>query len=250
MAVEKVAENLWFAHNRNTNWVLYADGSGVTLVDGGYPGERALVEESIRFIGREPHEVKGILLTHAHIDHLGGLPWLVEQHGVPVYTSEREAAHARREFLEQASPKTLLKRSYQRGWRTWLAQILPLVVGRLNTKLPTAQAFPKEGPLDLPGSPQPILTFGHTSGHVGYYFRGQRALVTGDALVTGHGTSSVQGPQLLPDDFHEDVNETAETLKRYLEVDADLILPGHGPALRMPIAEAVNVALKRSFGQP
>src|SRR5689334_14566366 len=99
MPVEQVADNLWFAHNRNTNWVLYADDSGVTLVDGGYPGERSLVEDSIRQIGREPKDVRAILLTHAHIDHLGGLPWLVEQYGVPVYTSEREAAHARREFL-------------------------------------------------------------------------------------------------------------------------------------------------------
>ncbi|MBT0769419.1 MBL fold metallo-hydrolase [Kineosporia sp. J2-2] len=242
MPVEEVAENLWFAHHRNTNWVLYGDDTGVTLIDGGYPGERDLVEQSIRAIGRRPQDVRGILITHAHLDHLGGLPWLAERHGVPVYTSEREAAHARREFLEQISLKQVLSHLHHRPWRTWLRQVAPLFVGKMDTSLPTAQAFPHDGPLDLPGSPVPVAAEGHTSGHVGYHFPALGALVTGDALVTAHGTSRLQGPQLLHTDFQEDLAQAARSLDGFVRTGAVLILPGHGPALRMPIAEAVAAA--------
>ncbi|YCK38055.1 MBL fold metallo-hydrolase [Actinomadura sp. ATCC 39365] len=57
----------------DVNWVLLREGDDLTLIDGGWPGDVAAVEDFIRSIGRRPEDVRAILLTHAHIDHLGAV---------------------------------------------------------------------------------------------------------------------------------------------------------------------------------
>jgi hypothetical protein len=62
-------------------------------------------------------------------------------------------------------------------------------------------------------------------------------VITGDGLVTGHPASRVQGPQVLAAMFnHGDVVAALDPLE---PLAADLLLPGHGPVTRMPIADAV-----------
>ena len=52
------------------NWVILREGSDLTLIDGGYPGQASTVVSSIREIGAQPEDIRGALLTHAHVDHL------------------------------------------------------------------------------------------------------------------------------------------------------------------------------------
>lgn len=66
------------------------------------------------------------------------------------------------------------------------------------------------------------------------------AVVTGDALVTGHPLSRNTGVvQMLHPMFHSRPDEVREALGCLTDVDASLILPGHRPALRMRLADAV-----------
>ena len=70
--------------------------------------------------------------------------------------------------------------------------------------------------------------------------------VTGDTLVTAHPTSPVEGPQLLPAFFNHDQAGTAAALEPLGDLDAGLILPGHGPVHRGPIREAAAAAAERA----
>jgi len=242
MRIDRVGDTIYFVQTEVVNWVIYADATGVTVIDGGYPGQSAMLVESLSCIGRSPADVRAILITHAHIDHIGGLPSLVELTHAPLYASEREAAHARREFLEQISPWTIARNLLKPRWRGWVRRIGPLIGGGLKTSLPTATAFPNSGALLVPGGPIPVATPGHASGHIGYYFPAERALASGDSLVTAHLTSGIHGPQLLPSAFHESQAEAAATLDRFLGLDVDVILPGHGPLLHSPVDAAVSAA--------
>ena len=78
------------------NWTIVADGSGVLLIDAGFPGSRDDVLTSLRSLGFTPGDVTAILLTHAHIDHLGAAIWFAGTHATPVYCHPREGGHARR----------------------------------------------------------------------------------------------------------------------------------------------------------
>jgi glyoxylase-like metal-dependent hydrolase (beta-lactamase superfamily II) len=89
-----------------------------------------------------------------------------------VYASAIEAAHARREFLEQATPLDIAARVWVPSVLAWSLRIVR--VGATRTiVVPDAQPFPaSSGPLDLPGGPVPVATPGHTSGHSAYLLPG------------------------------------------------------------------------------
>jgi glyoxylase-like metal-dependent hydrolase (beta-lactamase superfamily II) len=93
--------------------------------------------------------------------------------------------------------------------------------------------------IDVPGRPVPIATPGHTSGHTAYLVPGARVLLTGDALVTGHALSSTTGPQELMGFFHHDLDAMNASLDVIADVDADAIVPGHGPVHRGSPLDAV-----------
>ena len=232
----EVRKNVYWGAGTDVNWFVIRDGSDLTLIDSGYPGDTARLLASIESIGAHPRDVRAILLTHAHIDHMGGINHFHEKYGTPVYTTATETAHARREYLEQATELDVARNIWRRGVVGWSARIT-LAGATKKVSIPHAQAFPS--PLDLPGSPIPVPTSGHTSGHCAYYLPAVGAIATGDELVTGHALLRDEGPQLLPDMFHHNRSDVVAALGELESVEADLVLPGHGKPAQIPIRDAV-----------
>ena len=94
--LEAVTERVHIARTDLVNWTLVTDGAGVLLIDAGFPGHRDDVVSSVRRLGFGMDDVRGVLLTHAHIDHFGAAISLAERDGVPVYAHADEVGHARR----------------------------------------------------------------------------------------------------------------------------------------------------------
>ena len=67
--------------------------------------------------------MRAILLTHAHIDHLGSAIWFAKTHGTPVYCHADEVGHAKREYLEQASPVDVALPLWRPRWALWALDI-------------------------------------------------------------------------------------------------------------------------------
>ncbi|AZZ80288.1 MBL fold metallo-hydrolase [Gordonia alkanivorans] len=230
----------YFVHTDVVNWVLLEQNGELTLIDGGYPGQAGQVIESINRIGRRPEDIRGALLTHAHVDHLGGLAKLQARYGFPVYMDPVEVDHALRHHLQQANALDLAPLAGHRRLWSWLAKTTPLgVLSRAG--LPAAAPFSE--PLDLPGSPIPVASHGHTDGHSSYLVGDGRALVSGDALVSGHEVSAIAGPQCIPSPFQHDEATARRSVERFIELDAELLLAGHGPLYRGSVADAALRAL-------
>ena len=70
------------------------------------------------------------------------------------------------------------------------------------------------------------------------------SVVTGDALVTRHRTSSIAGPQLLPSIFHHDRDAARAFLGMLRTSRARVVLPGHGEAWVGTVDAAVDLALE------
>ncbi|MBR8740824.1 MBL fold metallo-hydrolase [Nocardiopsis sp. MG754419] len=239
--VTRVSENVHHVRAGTVNWVLLSEGTDLTLIDGGYPAHGDAVEESIRGLGRRPEDVAAVLVTHAHVDHIGSLGRFVARYGVPVHMNAREVAHARRDLLQQATPKDILSQAWRPRVLPWALHIIRS--GALgDVALDAATPFPNDGALDVPGRPVPVATPGHTSGHSTYHLPEHGVLVSGDALVTAHPLSRVHGPQPLPSMFHHDRVEADDALDRLVDLDADALLPGHGPVWRGGMREAVATA--------
>lgn len=244
-AIVQVAEGVHLVHGSNTNWVILSEGDTATLIDTGYPGDRALLLASLAAVGHRPESVAAVLVTHAHADHLGSVEFLRRTHGTPVYLHEAEVPHARREFLHQVSVGRVLANVWRPGVPGWLVHTLrarALADVRVDAPLP----FPTEGPLDLPGRPVPVATPGHTRGHSVYHLPDAGIVVSGDALVSGHPTTRVRGPQLLPVMFDRDRPTARESLRTIEKLSGDTLLPGHGPVHRGSVREAAQLAYERA----
>jgi glyoxylase-like metal-dependent hydrolase (beta-lactamase superfamily II) len=225
--VTEIRPGVHLGHGSDTNWVILTEGDAVTLVDTGYPGDRERVIASLESVGRRPEDLTAILITHAHADHIGSAQYLGETYDVPVLMHPQEVPHARREFLQQVTPGQILRNSWRPGVFPWSVRVLRSG-GTKDVRVARAEAFPAA--LDVPGHPVPVHTPGHTGGHCAYHLPEAGVLITGDALVTGHPTSRTAGPQLLPRMFHHDWDGALAALRVLGEIDAGVLLPGHGPA--------------------
>lgn len=234
-----ISDSVHFAYTDLVNWTLVTDGTGVTLIDTGFPGSRDDVLTSLQQLGFGVDDVRAILLTHAHIDHFGSAIWFAKTYGTPVYCHAAEVGHAKREYLEQASPVDIAKHIWQPRWLTWSLAITRKG-GMLRDGIPTAQALTETIAAGLPGNPMAIPTPGHTGGHCSFVVDG--VLVSGDALVTGHPVSSRGGPQLLPGLFNHDQDGCVRSLAALGLLDAEVLLPGHGPVWRGSIRDAAQQA--------
>src|SRR3954449_944106 len=70
-APTQVAPGVHRLGNAIVNCYLIEDGNRMTLVDGGFPGVRAQLNEYLRSRGRSVGDIDAVILTHAHSDHVG-----------------------------------------------------------------------------------------------------------------------------------------------------------------------------------
>jgi len=241
----EVEPDVFLVRGRDVNWVILREGGELTLIDAGYPGDADAVESSVRQLGYRPEDVRAILVTHAHADHVGAVNPFHDRFGTTVLLDPVEVPHARRDYLEQVGPGQIAANIWRRGVLTWTLRITRNGALR-DVAAPHATAFELGGPLDLPGRPTPVPTHGHTSGHCTFALPDVGAVVVGDELMTGHALGRREGPQLLPPMFHQGGGDVAKALDTPAGLDADVLLPGHGPVHHGPIADAVAVARDRT----
>ena len=69
-------------------------GEDIIVIDAGlmFPESELLgvdiVVPDITYLMQNREKVRGIVLTHGHEDHIGGLPWILNELNVPVYGTE------------------------------------------------------------------------------------------------------------------------------------------------------------------
>lgn len=239
------APDIWFAEGPASNWIILRRGEAFTLIDGGYPGDLPLVLDSIAEAGLDPAAAAAVLVTHAHVDHAGTAGYFAAAFDIPVLCREPELPYLRGEDREQVSVARILGRAWQPSVLHWGWHAL-LAGGAGRVAVPTARAWHDDVELAaLPGSPVAVPTSGHTPGHTSFYLPAAAAVATGDALVTGHAISRQRGPQLLDAMFHSDDGGARRSLGALGKLDAALLLPGHGPAVRTGLRQAVGTARLR-----
>ncbi|MGW7516271.1 MBL fold metallo-hydrolase [Streptomyces sp. NPDC054796] len=243
--LSEVAPGVFLVRGSSTNWVMLCESGQVTLVDTGYPADRALLHRALAETGHGTGDIAAVLVTHAHSDHIGSAEELSRAAGVPVLAHAAELANARRDVLQQISTATVLANMWRPSVPGWALHSLR-AGGKRETPVSDPRPFPGEGPLDLPGRPVPVATPGHTDGHTAFHLPHAGVLITGDALVTGHPTSRVRGPQLLPRMFDAHRERARESLSVLAELAADTLLPGHGPAHSGPARAAAQEAYEKA----
>ena len=218
----------------SVNAYLLEDAGEVTIVDAGLPGYYRHIPRELAAMGRTVADVRALLLTHGHSDHIGFAERLRRERRVPVSVHEADAALARGEVPNPAKGTGPTRLRPFLGF-LWFSMLR----GGLRTpKLREVATFGDGATLDVPGSPRVILTPGHTPGSAVLYVASLDALFVGDALATYAVTTGARGPQVAP--FTADAAQAVASLARLEDVSAGLVLPGHGDPWTGGVQEAVR----------
>ena len=163
------------------------------------PGDE--VEDVLGLVRRHGLTVKQIVITHAHIDHVGGAMKLKRATGAPILLNQNDSA--------------LLKMLDQQA--AWVGMAPPGAV-TVDAGLADADTL-RAGSL----AATVMHTPGHTQGSVCLYFEPEKKLIAGDTLFAGSiGRTDLPGGsfQKIMQSLHDRVLALP---------DETLVIPGHGP---------------------
>jgi glyoxylase-like metal-dependent hydrolase (beta-lactamase superfamily II) len=168
---------------------------GLTLIDAGIGPAAGTVLKQLQGHGHRPSDVKRILITHAHPDHVGGLARLQAATGAQVLAHEQEH------------------------------QVLKDVLSSARAVPPLSELRAGEMLPEVLDGLQVIHTPGHTLGSVCFWQPEQRLLFCGDVMLHLRGLG-------LPLPFVTvDMAENKRSVKKLAELDARGVCFGHGQPL-------------------
>ena len=229
-----------YAH---VNCYLIEGQSGLTLVDSGLPGVWDELGTALRTLGHRPEDLRALVLTHAHFDHVGTSRRLVQRLGVPVHLHPQDAELAAHPYrYAHENPRSLYPLRHPRA--------LPVLGSMLLAGAARVRGIDRTVPLmtgselDVPGRPQVIATPGHTYGHVSLHLPERDAILSGDALVTLDPYTARRGPRIIAGAATADSAMALRSLEAIARTDASVVLPGHGGVWRHGAREAVERALR------
>lgn len=213
-------------------------GDDVALVDPGLPSVAADALALIRRLGYEPADLAALICTHAHPDHVGGMPHILSEATVPTQFPGRCER-----YLAGERPRVFGLPDVVRFMPMWAEQKFSFATMREFAKTGREIGFGGPKDLTLPFTPtgfvrngevvpgmagwEVIEAPGHTDDSTCFYHPDAKALLSGDAVVSLDGRAWFN-----PEWVDADLSEATEELLRSLDVQ--YLLPGHGRPIEGP----------------
>ena len=243
--MRQVADNVFSLGSRAHNFYLIVESEELTVVDAGCVREWPKLVRALRRLEIDLGRIIGFAITHVHGDHFGMAGRAREEkRRVAVHVEDEPRARGTYQgrFAAEASDLPVFRPAVLRNF-------LPMLASGV-TSMPhveDVETFEDGQRLDLPGYPVVVHTPGHTEGHSMFHCPDLGVLFTGDGVVTMDLLGSTTGPQMMDRVFHVDSHQALTSLDRLRDIDASLLLPGHGRPWRGTPAEAADLARSRDF---
>ena len=204
-----------------------ADPDGLTLIDASIAPSGPKIIRQIEASGRKASDVKRILITHAHPDHVGALPYLKARTGAKVIASAIE-----RPVIEGKSPVPRTPREKLSGIARFL--VPP------NTKLKGTPVDREIGGGDVlsevMGGLQVLSTPGHSPDHLSYWHPQRRILFCGDVIFNAPSPA----PRLPFSFLTVDMDENKRSVGKLAGLDVSIVCFGHGEPLTQNAAQIIR----------
>jgi len=94
VGLKKIVEGAYLVPLGSANAVLLDGGPELALADAGFPDKASLVFDAIRQLGRTPRDLRHLIFTHGHPDHIGSAAAIVRETGATTYMHALDAPFA------------------------------------------------------------------------------------------------------------------------------------------------------------
>lgn len=212
--------------------VFIIDDDGLTLIDTGMQGSADKIFSAIRKGGKDPQNIKRIILTHAHPDHSGSAAEISKKLNIPVWIHTIDA-----DLVEKGigvrEPVQL-----SAGIINWL--IYNLFIKRSESNIEPVKIDKKLSDreiLPIAGGIEVVHTPGHCAGHVALLIKEEDILIAADLCANffGLGLSTI----------YEDKDLGVKSIGKASDLTFDKALFGHGN----PIESNASQKLKNFYNK-
>ncbi|MEU6225230.1 MBL fold metallo-hydrolase [Streptomyces sp. NPDC047042] len=229
--IRKLAPDLFMIRTGFPQVYLWCDGSEVTMIDAGFPGDEPRLAAAFAELGFRTTALRRLVLTHHHEDHTGAAADVANWGDVEVIAHRADAPIIRG---ERRPPRRTLTLEERVVFERLSAGIPPAPPCRVDSEVEAGAIVP------IGGGAAVISGAGHTEGSIGLLVRESRVLFTGDLIVT-----TPEGPTL--GHFNADAALARRSAAAMAAHDVMLLCPGHGEPLADPrVLSGVGSALAPS----
>jgi hydroxyacylglutathione hydrolase len=216
----EIVEGVHWIKGVNGNCFIVVDDE-LALVDTGFPrNTKKIIEFIERDLHRDPSELKTIVLTHSHYDHVGCACELRDRTGAKV------AAHTEDAGFIEGTKRRVAPRG---GVRILIALLSPF----MRVKKVKIDLLLNDG--DTVAGMKVVHVPGHTLGSIALLDPARRVLFSGDALTFRDG--KVTPP---PRGFTADAELARQSIAKIGSLEFDTMLGGHGDPLTPNASERVR----------
>ncbi len=225
MSMKKIIEGAYLIPLGQANTVLLDAGPELVLVDAGFPGKASIVFDAIRQLGRDPRDLRHLVFTHGHPDHIGSAAEIVRETGATTYMHAADVSLAETggPFRSMTPPPNLLLKVMHR--LVWHPQerMEPFQIDR---HIADGETLPIAGGL------QAVHTPGHCAGQVALLWQGERLLIAGDVGMNIIGLGDPVG--------FEDIEEGRRSQRKLAGLRFNAAVFGHGGIIRSGAADRIR----------
>lgn len=213
MEAKPVVPGLWLVKIKFVNAYLLDTGGGLALIDTGIPDSAPTILDAVRSIGRQPADIRHILVTHCHADHSGSLAEMKRLTGAPAVMHPIDAAMVRSgQARRPLHPAPGLFNAFLCRF------LLPGAPRAIEPAEIEHEAHDGEA---LPVGLRAIHVPGHCAGQLAFLWPEQ-----GSVLIAADAAANVFGLGLSP--MYEDLDEGRRSLSKLAGLDFEVACFGHG----------------------
>lgn len=211
---------------------LWHDPDGLTLIDAGLPESAPLIAAAIRQSGYQTADLRRLVLTHFHADHIGAAAGIAGWGEVEVLAHRDDAPFIR---ARAAGPAPDLADWEQPIYEQVMSQLAPepVVPPRIDRELDDGDT------LGFGDGAVAVAVPGHTPGSVALYLPRHQVLFTGDAVARG------PAGQVMCGVFNVSRAQAAASLRRLASFDTEVACFGHGEPLTHDATAELQAAAQR-----